>query len=74
MAVTAAMVSSLMGELEKLQFVLEDYRDRKQETLSNEEDRDYPSEKRLDQLSTQIECLESALDSLIEAVNALQEY
>ena len=68
------MVSALMGKLEKLQFVLEDYRDQKQEVLSNEEGRDYPSEEKLDRLSAQIECLETALDSLVEAVNALQEY
>ena len=45
---------------------LEDWINQSQETLYNEESRDYPNDDRIDSLTTRIDSLQNALDALDE--------
>lgn len=74
MAITSKMVETIKNQLLEISEKLEEYKDKKQEVLDNEERKDSPNDERVGMLSSQIETLEDAYGYVQEAVDELENY
>lgn len=74
MAVTTKMIQKTTDRLQEELVILEEYQDRKQEVLDNENNKDYPNEKNVERLETQLEVLDNAIQGIQEVLAELENY
>lgn len=74
MGVSTIQIKKLAGQFQETDNKFEEWIDAKEESLGNEEGKDYPNQDRLDKLQAQIDILSEAKELLESLITCLEDY